>query len=238
VRVARAAIEAGRLLPIIVTVAVGVAVVGVLELAWLRLGLLGALLLGAVALAAAGVVAGATAAIAKWLLVGRIRAREHPLWSSFVWRNELADTFVEVLAAPWLLEPCMGSPIVNVWLRAMGARVGRGVWCETYWLPEYDLVRLGDGATVNRGCVVQTHLFHDRIMSLDTVTLGNGATLGPHGVILPAAALGAASTVGPASLVMRGEAVPAASRWSGNPIAPWAPTKPNRSATQPWAIAS
>ena len=29
------------------------------------------------------------------------RSAEHPLWSSFVWRNELADTFVEVLAAPW-----------------------------------------------------------------------------------------------------------------------------------------
>ena len=72
----------------------------------------------------------------------------------------------------------------------LGARIGRGVWCETYWLPEADLVTLGDGATVNRGCVVQTHLFHDRIMSMDTVTLDAGATLGPHGVILPAARVG------------------------------------------------
>src|SRR5262249_3327645 len=94
VRVARAAIEAGRLLPTIATIAVGVAVVGALELAWLRLGLPAALVLGAVALAIAGVVAGGAAAAAKWLLVGRIRAGEHALWSSFVWRNELADTFV------------------------------------------------------------------------------------------------------------------------------------------------
>ena len=95
------------------------------------------------------------------------------------------------------------------------------MWCETYWLPEADLVTLGDGATVNRGCVLQTHLFHDRIMSMDTVTLGAGATLGPHGVILPAASIERAATVGPGSLVMRGEAVPAGSRWTGNPIAPW-----------------
>ena len=32
-------------------------------------------------------------------MVGRIGREEHPLWSSFVWRNELADTFTEVLAA-------------------------------------------------------------------------------------------------------------------------------------------
>ena len=47
--------------------------------------------------------------------------------------------------------------------------IGRGAWCETYWLPEADLVTLGPGSTVNRGCVVQTHLFHDRIMRMDEV---------------------------------------------------------------------
>ena len=110
---------------------------------------------------------------------------EHPLWSSFVWRNELADTFVEMVAAPWFARGAAGTASLTLWLRSLGAGIGRGVWCETYWLPEADLVALGAGASVNRGCVLQTHLFHDRIMSMDTVTLGPGATLGPHGVILP-----------------------------------------------------
>jgi carbonic anhydrase/acetyltransferase-like protein (isoleucine patch superfamily) len=56
---------------------------------------------------------------------------------------------------------------------------------------------------------------------MDTVTLGEGATLGPNGVILPAASIEQGATVGPGSLVLRGEAVPAGSRWTGNPIAPW-----------------
>ena len=78
--------------------------------------------------------------------------------------------------------------MLNVWLRSLGARVGRGVWCETYWLPEADLVELRDGATVNQGCVVQTHLFHDRVLSMDTVApASRGSTLGPNSVILPAA---------------------------------------------------
>ena len=98
-----------------------------------------------------------------------------------------------MVAAPWFARAASGTAVLNLWLRASGARIGRGVWCETYWLPEADLVTLGDGATVNRGCVVQTHLFHDRIMRMDTVVLGAGATLGPHCVILPAASLGAGS---------------------------------------------
>jgi non-ribosomal peptide synthetase-like protein len=103
----------------------------------------------------------------------------------------------------------------------MGATIGRGVWLETYWLPESDLVRIGDGATINRGCVVQTHLFHDRIMSMDTVRMDAGATLGPHGIVLPGASVGERTTVGPGSLVTRGDVLPADTRWQGNPISMW-----------------
>jgi non-ribosomal peptide synthetase-like protein len=198
-----------------------VAVLGTLQALAGEFGWAVASLLGGLVLLNAGGIAGAIAVAAKWLMVGRIGAVEHPLWSSFVWRNEVADTFVETVAAPWFARAANGTAVMNVWLRGLGATIGRGVWCETYWLPEADLVTLGDGATVERGCVVQTHLFHDRIMSMDTVTLGAGATLGPHCVALPAAGLGDGATVGPASLVMRGDVVPPSTRWQGNPIAPW-----------------
>ena len=99
--------------------------------------------------------------------------------------------------APWFANASAGTPALAMWLRSLGATIGRGVWCDTYWLPEPDLVTLGDGATVNRGCVVQTHLFHDRVMSMDAVTIEAGGTLGPHSVVLPGATIGAHATVGP-----------------------------------------
>ncbi|BBY81612.1 amino acid adenylation domain-containing protein [Mycolicibacterium pulveris] len=217
----RAMVEACRIVPVIVTFAIGVAVL--LGLQWLvtEFGWLWAALAGGVVLLAAGAVAGTAAVAAKWAAVGRVDAGVHPLWSSFVWRNELSDSFIETVAAPWFVRSASGTPMMNWWLRALGATIGRGVWCETYWLPEPDLVTIEDAATVNRGCVVQTHLFHDRIMALDTVALEEGSTLGPHCVALPASRIGAGATVGPASLVMRGDKVPAFTRWLGNPIAPW-----------------
>jgi non-ribosomal peptide synthetase-like protein len=220
-RWARGLWELGRILPVFVTCALGLSVM--LTLAWLTetWGVGVAILLSGGVMLAAGAVAAAVTTAAKWIFVGPIRAGEHPLWSSFVWRTEVADTFTEMVAAPWFANAAAGTPALVVWLRSLGAKIGHGVWTDSYWLPEPDLVRLGDGATVNRGCVVQTHLFHDRVMSIDTVTLESGATLGPHSVVLPAATIAADATVGPASLVMRGETVPAGSRWSGNPIGPW-----------------
>jgi non-ribosomal peptide synthetase-like protein len=220
-RVARALVEVCRLVPVMLGAGLWLLVLGVLAVVADRSSWWAALLLSGPVLVAGGAVAAVVSTVAKWLLVGRLRPGNHPLWCSLVWRNELADTFVEVMAAPWFARPATGTWILNVWLRAMGARIGRGVWCETYWLPEADLIDLRDGATVNQGCVVQTHLFHDRMLSMDTVTLRAGSTLGPNSVVLPAAALGKHSTVGPVSLVMRGEVVPDKTRWIGNPIAPW-----------------
>ncbi|MFW0789385.1 Pls/PosA family non-ribosomal peptide synthetase [Gordonia sp. CPCC 205333] len=220
-KVARACIETLRLIPVMVSFGLGLFMllglqyIGSQANVWVAAAVSGLLLL------VAGAAACCIAAAAKWLVVGPIPASEHPLWSSFVWRNELSDAFVETVAAPWFANAATGTPVLNIWLRLLGAKIGRGVWCETYWLPEADLVSLGDGATVQRGCVVQTHLFHDRVMSMDEVVLEAGATLGPHCVALPAAGLGEAATVGPASLVMRGDVVPAHTRWQGNPIAPW-----------------
>ncbi|QKT06088.1 amino acid adenylation domain-containing protein [Gordonia sp. X0973] len=220
-RVARAVIETLRIIPVMISFGIGAGVLLGAQYLAVHAGLWVAAACSGLLLLLAGAAACCIAAAAKWLVVGRIRVSEHPLWSSFVWRNELSDAFVETVAAPWFANAATGTPVLTIWLRLLGARIGRGVWCETYWLPEADLVTLADGATVQRGCVVQTHLFHDRVMAIDTVELDSGATLGPHCVALPASRIGASATVGPASLVMRGDAVPAHTRWQGNPIAPW-----------------
>ncbi|MFB7935314.1 Pls/PosA family non-ribosomal peptide synthetase [Streptomyces sp. NPDC056039] len=213
---ARGLVELCRIVPVFCSAALAVATGAALCV----LGVWAPLLSGLVLLGA-GCAAGLVTIAAKWLLVGRHRRAEHPLWSAFVWRNELADTFVEVLAVPWLAGAVPGTPLLSAWLRGLGAHIGRGVWVESYWLPETDLVTLGDAATVNRGCVLQTHLFHDRILRTDTVVLREGATLGPGGIILPGSAVGARATLGPASLVMAAESVPDDTRWLGNPIEAW-----------------
>ncbi|PSM38522.1 amino acid adenylation protein [Streptomyces dioscori] len=213
---ARGLVELCRMVPVFCSAALAVLTVAALSAlgAW-AWALAGLVLLGA------GAAAGLLSVVAKWLLVGRHRAGEHPLWSGFVWRNELADTFVEVVAVPWLAGSVPGTPVMNLWLRGLGAHIGKGVWVESYWLPETDLVTLEDAATVNRGCVLQTHLFHDRILRTDTVVLREGATLGPGGIVLPGSTVGARSTLGPASLVMAAESVPDDTRWLGNPIEAW-----------------
>ncbi|MDU0478988.1 amino acid adenylation domain-containing protein [Staphylococcus chromogenes] len=221
VKFARGFVETLRLLAPITSALLFVGVLALLQAIAMRYGLLVAWACSGPALMVAGVLALVVTVLVKWSCVGFIRAGDHALWSRFVWLNELQDAFVEGVAAPWFLNHNLGTGSLNAALRMLGARIGRGAWIESYWFPEADLCRVGRGANVGRGCVVQTHLFQDRVMSLDSVTIADGATLAPHSVALPAAEVRVDTCVGPGSLVMRGDRVPARSRWQGNPIEPW-----------------
>ncbi len=225
-KVARAVVEFLRLTPAVLAGWLDLAIIYVGTMIYMQgflygepmLGLLAVILLSGPVVLLAGITASIIPIIAKWLLVGRFTAGERTLFSTFVWRSELADNFVEPLAVPSLLRMSLGSPMFNLWARLMGAKIGRDVWCETWWLPEFDLITLQDRCTVNRGTVVQTHLFHDRVMSLEHVTIGRGATLGTNSFVLPGASLGDRSTVGPVSLVLRQDQIPSDSVWAGNPV--------------------
>lgn len=221
VKVFRGLVETMRLLAPMTSAMLLAGVLGTLLTLLNEVGLWATWLLGGLVLMAAGLLAMGITVAVKWCCVGRHQPGDHPLWSSFVWLNELQDTFVETVAGPWFLVPNLGTGELNLALRALGVTIGRGAWIESYWFPETDLCNVGRGATVGPGTVVQTHLFQDRVMSLDVVSLGAGATLAAHSVALPAATLGDAATVGPGSLVMRGDRVPANSLWQGNPIEPW-----------------
>ena len=216
--VARAFVESMRVIPWVVMAVLGVGVLTAFEFIRTAWGWGVAAATAGLVMFAAGLVAALVTTLAKWLLVGRFKEGQHPLWSSFVWRNELFDVFYEELGVPWFGAAFLGTPIFNAWVRTLGGKIGKGVWLESYWLPETDLVCLEDGATVNRGCVLQTHLFHDRLLRISSVHLGRGATLGPRSFVLPGASIGAGARIGPGSLVMRGESVPGGTRWAGNPI--------------------
>lgn len=227
VKWARGSVEAFRILPFMITMWIELSLVVALNAIYmgqlLSTGSLWNALAVTVAAAfpltlATGVLATLIAITAKWLLVGQFRVTEYPLFSTFVWRNELADVFAESLAVPALVRLSIGSPVFNVYARMMGTRIGRDVWCETWWLPEFDLIEIGDRATVNRGTVLQTHLFQDRVMVLSRTRIEDGGTLGASSFMLPGSTIGAKSVVGVDSLVLRDETLPDDTYWQGNPV--------------------
>jgi non-ribosomal peptide synthetase-like protein len=155
--------------------------------------------------------------VAKWLLVWRYRPGERPLWSTFVWRNELLNALHEHLAEPFLIGALSGTPFVCWYFRLLGAKIGRRVYMETTDLSEFDLAIIGDEANLNADCTIQTHLFEDRVMKMSTVEIAARCNVGAGSLVLYDTRMEEGSALGDLSLLMKGEVLPAGSHWEGVP---------------------
>jgi non-ribosomal peptide synthetase-like protein len=172
-------------------------------------------------------------AVLKWAVVGRYRPRVRPLWSGFVRRTEFVTGIYEAAAVPALLTFLTGTPVLGPALRLFGTRVGRRTLVDTTYLTEFDLVTIGDDVSVGANASLQTHLFEDRVMKMDRITLRPRASIGDKAVVLYGSVVEEDATLAALSLVMKGEMLPKETTWCGIPAqkvgrAPTAPLDSGR----------
>ena len=153
----------------------------------------------------------------KWAVMGQYRPCNKPLWSSFVWRTEMVTAVHETFCAPFLLNFLQGTPFIAWYFRLMGSKIGKRVYMETTQITEFDLARIGDDATLNMNCTIQTHLFEDRVMKTSYVDVGSDAAVGQMAVVLYDSKMEKGSSLNGLSLLMKGETLPSYTRWEGIP---------------------
>jgi len=167
----------------------------------------------AVALSIADV---AIVAYLKRMLIGAFRPTVKPLWSPYVWLNEVVNGLYESISARALM-PLLGTPFISPCLRLMGCKIGRWVFLQTTLFSEFDLVEIGDRAALNLGSTIQTHLFEDRVMKTGRLVIGPHCSVGNMAVVLYDTRMEQGSSLGPLSVLMKGEVLPSSSRWVGIP---------------------
>jgi non-ribosomal peptide synthetase-like protein len=156
---------------------------------------------------------------AKWILLGRMREDRHPLWSCWCSRWDFLFEIWSAYGRP-VIECVEGTPFVSVWLRAMGARIGRRVVLGTSLaqVVDPDMLDVGDDATVS--CHLQLHSFEDRVLKLGRSRVGAGATLSAGSLLLYGAHVGDRSRVSEQSVVMKHEHLLPDHDYEGSPTRP------------------
>ena len=170
--------------------------------------------------AAAGIGACGIVIALKWLLLGKFRPGEKPLWSTFIWRNELVTSMHENLSDPFLVEKLRGTPFIAWFFRLLGAKIGKRAYIDTTCFTEYDLVHIGNDVTLNNNATVQTHLFEDRVMKMSEIHIADGCSVGVQSLVLYDTTMQAGSSLGDLSLLMKNEQLPAGTAWEGIPARP------------------
>ena len=156
-------------------------------------------------------------ALLKFSVIGTYRPCVNPLWSNFVWKTEFITGIYENLLGDHILTPLTGTPLLPIVMRLFGSRIGMRVFLDTIFISEFDLVKIGREAAVNYNSTMQTHLFEDRVLKMDYLTIGNRASVGNGAVILYDTYMEEGSKLGSSSLLMTGETLESYTHWHGNP---------------------
>jgi len=156
--------------------------------------------------------------IMKWILIGKYKESNNPMWSFNVWKSEMNTSTYEALSVPFLLEYLKGTPWLPIFLRFFGVKIGKRVFLNTTDFTEYDMVSIGDDCALNEDSGTQTHLFEDRVMKIGKITIGNRVTIGSRSIILYDTQIKDDITIGDLSLVMKGEVLQSNTDWVGSPI--------------------
>ena len=153
----------------------------------------------------------------KKVLIGTYAPANKPLWSMFVWKNELVNSLCENMVYPLLVNTLLGTPFAPIFFRMMGCDIGKDVYMDTSEITEFDLVHIGDHVAINHMCTIQTHLFEDRVMKMAHLHIGDNCNIGAMSVVLYDSTIEEGATLQALSLVMKGETIPKQTQWAGSP---------------------
>jgi acetyltransferase-like isoleucine patch superfamily enzyme len=93
--------------------------------------------------------------------------------------------------------------LYNWYLRAMGTKVGKDVFCLGGVVAEYEQVTINDGAVIADGAFLLTHTVEARHVKIRPIRIGKQCTIGALSAVLPDACMEDYSTLAEMSLVSR-----------------------------------
>jgi non-ribosomal peptide synthetase-like protein len=155
---------------------------------------------------------------AKWLLIGRWKPGRVTIWSLAYLRFWIVRSLL--VASPLALLS-IGTPLLNVYLRALGAKVGRGAVIFTGHVPVVtDLLTVGPGTVVRKACYLNGYRARGGVIEIAPVTLGADVFVGEQTVLDIGTGMGDGATLGHSSSLLAGQVVPADACWHGSPARP------------------
>lgn len=116
----------------------------------------------------------------KWLLLGKVKPGVYPLWGWFYFRWWLVQRLIKSV---YLGKYLTGSPLVVLYYRLLGAKIGKNCHIATTQILTHDLVTIGDNTTIAADSRLNGYIVEDGWLKIGSITIGNHCNLGARSVI-------------------------------------------------------
>lgn len=151
--------------------------------------------------------------VVKWAVIGRYKPGAYEVGGSYYLRWWFVTRY-QALAGTGFLS---GTPLLSLYFRLMGAKVGKGCVLDSALCGCFDMIEIGDGSCIGN----ETQLLGSRVeggyLKIGRVSLGKNCYVGIHSNLALNTRMEDGSKLDHLSLLQDGETIPAGESWSGSP---------------------
>ena len=114
-----------------------------------------------------------------------------------------------------------GSPLFVLYLRALGAKIGRGTTIFSRSIPVCtDMLTIGAGTVIRESAVVLGYRAQAGMIQIGPITLGNNVLVAEKTVLEIGTSIGDGAQLGHCSSLHPGQHIPSGQAWHGSPAVP------------------
>ena len=151
----------------------------------------------------------------KWVVIGRIKPGKYKLWGSYYFRFWIVDKVINICPVIYFT----GTNIMNVFLRLLGAKVGKNSYINTSAISIFDLLNVGDNVSICTDSHLRGYTIADGYLHIGPIEIGDDCFIGTRCCISHNSKMEKNSSIDDLTLVPEGCAIPANENWGGSPAA-------------------
>jgi non-ribosomal peptide synthetase-like protein len=149
----------------------------------------------------------------KWLIIGRTRPGRYPLWGVYYFRVWFVARLIQATTPKFL----QMSPLMRVWIRLLGGKVGKEAIIAEFETGAWDLISIGERASTGSKMKLANVEYSGNEMIIAPVEIGAYAHIGNACVISGGSTVSEGAELRDLTCVLPGQTVPAWEVWDGSP---------------------
>ena len=155
--------------------------------------------------------------IIKWLIIGKFREGNYPLWGFYYFRFWFVKKCVDITPVALLT----GTPFLAIYYRLMGTKIGKDVYLSSDRIRAFDLVSIGNNSSVSKEAHMMGYVVEDGMLKLGRISVGNNCFIGARSLLHLNSRMEDDSALLELSMLSGNSTIPAGQTWRGSPAKPY-----------------
>ena len=112
--------------------------------------------------------------ISKWVIIGKFKPGQYQLYSMYYFRWWLVTRIQRLGGAAFIA----GTPLMNIYYRFMGAKVGRNCVINTACCSIFDCVKIGDNSSIGFETQLHGYKVENGLLTIGSIDIGDNCFIG------------------------------------------------------------